>query len=132
MLSPVLAMMVLTESILSSYSLNPVLIGSIANDEIIRLPALTAELVIFARAVTPITSNAENLEETVPTDAERVDISTFLADLLMFSNPLAESSNFSFCFSLSIVDILVETFFSKWALSNCIDTIFSSTCLLIA
>ena len=54
-LSPVAAMMVCTDPILSSYSLKPVVIGCRVNALTILLAEFTAELVMFANAVTPIT-----------------------------------------------------------------------------
>ena len=114
-----------------SYSLRPDFTGSIVNADTILLPAFTAELVIFARAVTPITSRAEKRMRTFSTALPRPFISTFLAALLRLSKPLEESPNFRLRLSLSSVDIVVETLRSNWLLSNRISTTLLSTVLLI-
>ena len=99
--------MVFTESILSSYSLKPVLIGSIVKAETILFPALTAEFVILVSAVTPITSRAENFIRIDSTAPPRVDKLTFLAAALTFSSPLEAPVRFKLRFNLSSVLKLV-------------------------
>ena len=128
----VLAKMVWTAFIWVSYSWKPDFIGSVVIADTIFLPASTAELVMLAKAVTPITCNAENLADTVSIPVPRPDISTFLAAEPTSSRPLEAPDRFNFCLSLSSVDILVWTFFSNWALSNLISTTLSSTVLLIS
>ena len=70
-------------------------------------PALTAELVILAKAVTAITSKPENLFLTVSTAFERGDILTDLAASPIFSKLLEEFEKFKLCFNLPIVPKLV-------------------------
>ena len=83
------------------------------NEEAIRFPALTAELVILAKAVTPITCNAENLVLTASTAFPRIGILVCLDAALISSKPLEAPDKFNFCLSLSRVDIVVETLRSK-------------------
>ena len=135
MLAPsfcVFAKIVCVALICVSYSCKPVVIGSIVKAETIFLPAFNAEFVIFVRAVTAMTSSAENFNRTDSTPPASPPISTEPAALLMFSKPFALSSNLRLFFSLSSVDMLVLTFFSKFALSNRISTTLWSIVLLIA
>ena len=60
--------------ILVSYSEKPDIIGSIVSDFAKFLPALTALLVIFANAVTPITPKADKPFETDDTPLSKPDI----------------------------------------------------------
>ena len=83
------------------------MIGSIVRAEAILFPALTAELVIFARAVTPMTCNAENFAWTVSIPVDKPDMSTFLAAELIPSRPFADPDRFNFCLSLSSVLMVV-------------------------
>ena len=92
----------------------------------------TAELAIFARAVTAMTCNDENLVLTVSTLLLNPDMSTRLAAALTSFKPLDAPFKSKLLFNLFIVSILVLTFFSNCWLSNCIDTTRSSTVLLIA
>ena len=62
---------------------------------------------MFAKAVTAITSKAENLALIVSIALLIPDMSTFLAAAFMFSSPLEALDRFNFCLSLSRVDILV-------------------------
>ena len=107
------------------------MIGSSVNALIMRLPVLTAWLAMFAKAVTPITSNAENRACTVSTALLRPFILTLLADLEMLSRALLAPGNFNFSFKRSRVPIVVLTLFSKFRLSNCMETTLSSIVLLI-
>ena len=93
--------------------MKPAFIGSIVKAEAILLPALTAELVILPRAVAATTCNAENFAFIVSTPLLTFDTSKFLAAALTLSKPLAAPSSFKLFFSLSRVDMLVETFFSN-------------------
>ena len=70
----VLDMIVWIALILVSYSEKPAFIGSIVRAETILFPALIAELVIFARAVTAMTSRAENFIRTDSTAPLSPDI----------------------------------------------------------
>ena len=81
-----------------------------------------AELVILARAVTPMTSKAENLTRTASTAPDKPFMSTFLAALSIFSKPLVAPSKCKARFNLSKVDMLVLTFSSNCLLSNRIST----------
>ena len=74
-------------------------IGSTVNEEIIRFPALTAELVMLERAVIAMTSSAENFARTVSTELLRVDRSHFLAAVPRPSRPLAAPSRSKPCLS---------------------------------
>ena len=62
---------------------------------------------MFANAVTPITSNAENLARTVSIPFEIPPISTRLAAELIFSSPLEAPERFKLSLSFPSVDILV-------------------------
>ena len=115
-----------------SYSANPSLIGAIVIASAILLPAFIAELVIFINAVIPITCKAENLAVTVSIPLRIPSKETLLAALPSSSSPLEAPDRFKLFLSLSKVDILVRTFFSKFALSNRISTTRSSTVLLIS
>ena len=81
-----------------------------------------AELVILARAVTPMTSKAENLTRTVSTAPDNPFISTFLAAASTFSKPFVAPSKRKDFFNLSKVDMLVLAFSSNCLLSNRIST----------
>ena len=128
----VLDMIVWIEFILSSYSLNPVLIGSMVRALIILFPVLTAELVMLANAVTPITWRAENLALTVSTPLANPPISILFAASPTSLRPLAEVDIFKLCLSLSREDIDVLIFDSNCLLSNRISTTLLSTIVLIS
>ena len=71
------------------------------------MPVFTTELVMFARAVTAMISNAENRVFTVSTAEPSPDISTFLAALSMLSRPFVAPSISKLFFNFSMVDKLV-------------------------
>ena len=127
----VFASIVCIEPICVSYSCIPVFTGSIVRAETILLPALTAELVMLDKAVTPITCSAENLACTASTAVPIPLISIFFDAESISVNPLAHPVKFNFCLNRSRVDIVVCTLDSNCLLSNCIDTTLSSTVLLI-
>ena len=81
--------------------------GSIVIAEAILLPALTAELVMLANAVTPITSNAENLARIVSMPEATPENSSFLVAAPTSSSPFDMPLKLSLAFNLSNVDILV-------------------------
>ena len=68
---------------------------------------------MLARAVTAMTSNAENFNFTVSTPSLRGLKLTFLAAESTSSKPLEAPFKSKLFFSLSSVDILVETFRSN-------------------
>ena len=86
---------------------------------------------MFAKVVTAITSNAENLAciDSIPLLIP--DIFTLLAAVLILFNPVEALLKFKLFFNLSSVLKLVLTPFSNCALSNFIETTRSSTCLLM-
>ena len=95
------------------------------------LPVFMTELVIFCIAVTPATCNAENLTRKASTpDVIPLKLIPLLAALIL-SKPLEAPVKFSFCLSLSSVDILCATPFSNCWLSNRISKTLLSTVLLI-
>ena len=128
----VFAKIVCTEFIWVSYSANPSFTGSIVIAETSFLPAAIAALVIFIKAVIPTTSSAENLALTVSIPLVIPSNRTLFAASPIFSSPLEAPDKFKLLLSLSRVDMLVCTFFSKFALSNRISTTRSSTVLLIS
>ena len=73
----------------------------------ILFPALTAELVILANAVTPITSIAESFACTVSIPEATPENSSFLVAFPTSSSPLETPLKLSLAFNLSNVDILV-------------------------
>ena len=79
----------------------------------------------------PATSKAENFIFTTSTDFDNGCISHFFAAYWIFSKPFVVFEKFNFCFNLSIVDILVATFFSNNLLSKRISTTFWSIVVLI-
>ena len=126
----VLANIVCTAFILVSYSLKPVITGCMVNAFAILLPAFTAELVKFAIAVIPITDIILNLLVTVSNALLIPCIFTF-DDAFSISSKVFAPGKFNFSFSLSRLDIVCFTLFSKLRLSNRISTTRWSTCLLI-
>ena len=114
-----------------SYSLKPVVIGSIVRALAIRFPAFTAEFVILAKVVTPTTCKAENLACTASIPAFIPAKLTPLAALPTSSSPLEAPDRFNFCLSFSRVDILVATPLSNCLLSNRISTTLLSIVVLI-
>ena len=70
-------------------------------------PAFKAELVILARAVTAMTSKAENFRRTDSTAFARPFIFTFLEALSISSKPFAAPDKFKLFFNLSKVERLV-------------------------
>ena len=109
-LAPVLAIIVCTLPILSSYSLNPSVIGCIASDETRCLPVLITELVMFDKAVIAMVCNAENLTLIPSTDDPNA------------SKPFAAPLIFRPLFNLSMELREVFTFLSKSSFLNCIST----------
>ena len=86
---------------------------------------------MLARAVTAITSKAENLYLTVSTALPIGAKSHFFAAALTFSKPLDAPDKFRLCLSLSRVPRVVLTLLSKFLLSNCISTTLLSIVVLI-
>ena len=127
----VLAKIVCIELICVSYSLRPDLTGSIVNEDTSCSPAEITELVILDRAVIATTSSVENFTFTASAPRCNGDKSTFLAARPTSSRPSLAPLKLSFAFSLSKVDMLVATFFSKFRLSNCISTTLVSTTFLL-
>ena len=135
-------MMVCTELIWVSYSLNPPMIGSMVRAVAIIFPAVIAALAILERIVTARTSKAEKRRPTDSTPLEKPDISMrsiadpksstpafspekltrLMADPI-FSNPLKAPEKFKLSLSLPMVDRLVWTLDSNCLLSNRISTI---------
>ena len=68
---------------------------------------------MLARAVTAITSSAENLALIVSTPLERGDASKPLAAALTSSKPFAAPVKFKLCLSLLSVPMLVCAFLSN-------------------
>ena len=126
----VFASMVWTALILVSYSLKPVITGLIVNASAILFPALTAELVRFAIAVIPTIDITLNLLLTV-SNALLIPFIFTLDDAFSISSKVFAPGRFNFNFSLSRLDIVCFTLFSKLRLSNLISTTRWSTDLLI-
>ena len=127
----VFAKIVCIDPILVSYSLRPDLTGSIVKDLTILFPALMAEFVILARAVTPTTCNAENLAFTLSTALPSSDILTRLVAVPTSSSPFEAPVKLRLLLSFSSVDMEVATLDSNCLLSNRISTTFSSIVVLI-
>ena len=85
---------------------------------------------MFARAVTAITSKAENFVFTTSIPLLNGEKSMRFAAKSTFSSPLDAPVKFKLCLSLSSVDKLVCTLFSNCLLSNRISTTFSSIVVL--